>query len=181
MRFKEFYLTEMPFVNTMKDNDVSKMVTIDYLKKLYSDVIETKPIKSFGTVKLYEQGGFYYFLDYQRENIVAGLTLDSKNCSIKDIPQVTYIRVVSDMNGRGFAKHLYEVAIKHFGAIESDKSLTKFKKSGSVYIWKSLSKQYYMYSLIDGELEKIKDVEDPKYNKMSITFIASIKELKDSK
>lgn len=167
MRFKEFLL-EMPKINSNKMNPATS-----FEKPKGKVLIEKDNL----VLTLTSEDN--YTLSYiQEDKIVSNMTFHSDD-NIKGFVYISNVKVHSSFRSQGIAFKMYEFVMNNFSGIVSGMSLTKDEetKQGSFYIWKKLEQKYKIYSLEDEVLSKVDDIEEEKYKKVNVMFVASKKVL----
>jgi len=184
MKFKSFYLLEMPKIIKGKEDDWSKSSQywkeIDDLYKQSRFVKEYKKDFTYRVCKDERKNTNIFCLNPSEndEQTVIGVLQLRKDPPLKKhkYPKISWVAVHPDFRNKNIGTGLYVTAIAHFGGLVSDSSLTKSDiGTGSQNIWKTLSKVYNIYAY-DGKLFKSLssyDIDSDEYNSYEIFFVVS--------
>ena len=158
MRFKEFYLTEMPTIKKTTIGPNSEMD--DKLLHRYEIYKDKKQIDSFKKDNieyiLFEYASpLWFFLDKDTPVGFSGFRgLDE---DFFNFVRLGTLYVTKKYRNKGIATNLYTYMIEKYGGIVSDYELSKNDKFGSFYVYEKLSKKYNVYESYYGELTKVTD------------------------
>jgi GNAT superfamily N-acetyltransferase len=140
--FKQFYsLVESPFIDNEPVQNVTKM-ELNPNKKQYDETVEYKGL-TFGITSSERK---LLFIDIIQDDLVIG-HIDGQIIEYegKEYFAITFISIHPKYQGQGISSKSYDWLIEKYDGIISDKSLSKTRKGGSFYTWKSLSKRYSIY------------------------------------
>lgn len=167
MRFKQFLL-EMPKINRNKMNPSTSF------EEPKGRILSQKDNLDF---RLTSEDN--YSLSYILDKKVIGNIIFHNDDNLKGFVFISNVKVHSSYRSQGIATKMYEFIMSKFSGIVSGMSLTKDEESkqGSFYIWKKLEQKYKIYALEDEVLSKVSDIDDEKYVKVNVMFVASKKEL----
>lgn len=178
MKFKNFYLSEMPIIKRTTIGPDSEMD--EQLKELYEFFKNGKKSDSFKKdgieyVLIEDSSSLWFFLD-------DGIPVGFSGFRGLDEDYFNYVRlgtlyVTPKYRNRGIATTLYTYLVEKYGGIISDYELSKNKKYGSVYIYQKLLNSYNVYESYYRKLTKIKNIEDVKNVNRHSVLIVSKKEL----
>lgn len=145
------------FIETPIWNDDRETSTpADYVWTLEDRIEKEKDLKHYKFHNKIEKDNYSYSIYSNEDTIIIAAHLKDKNepligelvfdrSSKYPFPNVVSAHILKEFRGIGIATDVYEIALKRFGGIVSDTSLSGFNGKGSFNIWAKLSKDYIPY------------------------------------
>ena len=179
MRFKEFYLTEMPMYTGSYDRASNSAIHGRYQKAI-NNKKKFKEIK-YDKYKILKTTNYtkdslewFVFID---DELVANFSSELGLDKTYKFPQITLALVSPDHRNKRIASDIYEYLLNYYGGVISSKHLSE---DGGKLLWKSLISKHHSYEYFpDNKVDKIKKINAiPEKGDSESRIIISKKELK---
>lgn len=179
MRFKEFYLKEMPMYTGAIERSGNYVIHGRYQKAI-SDKKKFKEIK-YDKYKILRTSGYtknsfewFVFID---DELVANFSSELGLDSVYKFPQITLALVSPEHRNKKIASDIYEYFLNYYGGVISSRFLSE---DGGKLLWKSLVSKYNAYEYFpdnkENKIEKISKL--PEKSDSDTRIIISKKDLK---